>query len=48
LISSKSFILTIKSFVIRGEATYYDGKYFQTEDPAANNSMIYTKLKYSF
>jgi len=34
-IAGGSFTSTIKSFVIRGEAAYYDGKYFQTEDPIA-------------
>ncbi len=30
-----SFSTEIKGFVLRGEAAYYNGKYFQTEDPTA-------------
>ena len=35
-----SFSSTIKSFVIRGEAAYYNGKYFQTADPAAEGALV--------
>ncbi len=34
-----SFTSTLKSFVIRGEAAYYNGKYFQTEDPMAAGAL---------
>jgi len=34
-----SFTSTIKSFVIRGEAAYYDGTYFQTTDPTAPGAL---------
>jgi hypothetical protein len=34
-----SFTSTIKSFVIRGEAAYYNGKYFQTADPIAEGAL---------
>jgi hypothetical protein len=34
-----SFTSTIKSFVIRGEAAYYNGKYFQTADPLAEGAL---------
>lgn len=39
-VAGGSFTSTVKSFVIRGEAAYYDGKYFQTEDPAASDALI--------
>ena len=35
-----SFTSTIKSFVVRGEAAYYKGKYFQTADPRAEDALI--------
>ncbi|MCF6171117.1 MAG: hypothetical protein L3J31_03195 [Bacteroidales bacterium] len=35
-----SFTSTIKSFVIRGEAAYYFGKYFQTADPLAEGALV--------
>ncbi len=35
-----SFTSTIKSFVVRGEAAYYNGKYFQTADPRAEDALI--------
>lgn len=38
-IAGGSFTSTIKSFVIRGEAAYYDGKYFQTADPIAAGAL---------
>ncbi len=34
-----SFTSTVKSFVLRGEAAYYTGKYFQTADPAATDAL---------
>ncbi|MCD4729225.1 MAG: hypothetical protein K8R74_01400 [Bacteroidales bacterium] len=34
-----SFTSTIKSFVVRGEVAYYDGKYFQSEDPTADGAL---------
>ncbi len=34
-----SFTSTIKSFVVRGEAAYYNGKYFQTTDPEAEDAL---------
>ena len=39
-IAGGSFTSTIKSFVIRGEAAYYNGKYFQTADPLAEDALI--------
>jgi len=39
-IAGGSFTSTIKSFVIRGEAAYYNGKYFQTADPMAEGALI--------
>ncbi len=39
-VAGGSFTSTIKSFVIRGEAAYYDGKYFQTTDPAAEGALV--------
>ncbi len=38
-IAGGSFTSTIKSFVIRGEAAYYNGKYFQTSDPMAAGAL---------
>ncbi len=35
-----SFSTEIKGFVIRGEAAYYMGKYFQTEDPLQKDAVI--------
>lgn len=35
-----SFTSTVKSFVIRGEAAYYNGKYFQTADPKAEGALV--------
>ena len=34
-----SLTSTLKSFVVRGEAAYYDGKYFQTADPMAEGAL---------
>ncbi len=38
-VAGGSFSSTLKSFVIRGEAAYYNGKYFQTADPMANGTL---------
>ncbi len=35
-----SFSTEIKGVILRGEAAYYDGKYFQTEDPLATDALI--------
>ena len=35
-----SFSTEIKGFILRGEAAYYNGKYFQTEDPMATDAII--------
>ena len=35
-----SFSTEIKGFVLRGEGAYYNGKYFQTEDPLAEGAVI--------
>ncbi len=39
-VAGGSFTSTIKSFVIRGEAAYYNGKYFQTKDPQAPGMLV--------
>ena len=39
-VAGGSFTSTIKSFVVRGEAAYYKGKYFQTADPTADGALI--------
>lgn len=39
-----SFSLPINGLVMRGEAAYYNGKYFQTQNPAAENAT--TKKNY--
>ena len=39
IVAGGSFTSTIKSFVIRGEAAYYNGKYFQTTDPLAPGAL---------
>ena len=38
-VAGGSFTSTIKSFVLRGEAAYYNGKYFQTADPLAEGAL---------
>ena len=43
-VAGGSFTSTIKGFVLRGEAAYYNGKYFQTADPMADGSL--TKKDY--
>ncbi len=35
-----SFSSEIKGFILRGEAAYYHGKYFQTTDPMATDALI--------
>ena len=35
-----SFSTEIKGIVLRGEAAYYNGKHFQTEDPKATDALI--------
>jgi hypothetical protein len=35
-----SFSTEIKGVILRGEGAYYNGKYFQTEDPAAKDALI--------
>ncbi len=39
-IAGGSFSTEIKGFIFRGEGAYYNGKYFQTEDPMAEESLI--------
>ncbi len=39
-VAGGSFGSTIKGFVLRGEAAYYWGKYYQTEDPAATDALV--------
>jgi hypothetical protein len=39
-VAGGSFSSTIKGFVLRGEAAYYWGKYFQTADPAAVDAIV--------
>jgi len=39
IVAGGSFTSTIKSFVVRGEAAYYNGKYFQTADPTADGAL---------
>jgi hypothetical protein len=38
-VAGGSFTSTIKSFVLRGEAAWYNGKYFQTADPLAEGAL---------
>ncbi|MBT3210238.1 MAG: hypothetical protein HN704_09485 [Bacteroidetes bacterium] len=35
-----SFSTEIKGIILRGEGAYYNGKYFQTEDPLANDALV--------
>lgn len=39
-IAGGSFSTEIKGLIIRGEGAYYNGKYFQTEDPLATDALI--------
>ncbi len=43
-VAGGSFTTDIKGFVLRGEAAYYNGKYFQTADPTADGAL--TKKDY--
>lgn len=38
-VAGGSFTTDIKGFVLRGEAAYYNGKYFQTADPTAEGAL---------
>ncbi|NQU31911.1 MAG: hypothetical protein HQ521_01645 [Bacteroidetes bacterium] len=38
-VAGGSFTSTINGIVLRGEAAYYDGKYFQTENPLAAGTL---------
>jgi len=40
LVSGGSFSSEIKGIVLRGEAAFYNGKYFQTEDPFAIDALV--------
>jgi len=39
-VAGGSFSSEIKGFILRGEGAYYNGKYFQTEDPMAEDALI--------
>lgn len=39
-IAGGSFSTEVLGIIVRGEAAYYDGKYFQTEDPFAQDALI--------
>ncbi len=39
-VAGGSFSTEIKGFIFRGEGAYYNGKYFQTEDPMAADALI--------
>ena len=39
-VSGGSFSSEIKGIVLRGEAAFYNGKYFQTEDPLAIDALV--------
>ncbi|MCD6201638.1 MAG: hypothetical protein J7K46_07510 [Bacteroidales bacterium] len=39
-VTGGSFSTEIGGFILRGEAAYYDGKYFQTMDPKAEDALI--------
>ena len=39
-VAGASFSTEIKGVIFRGEGAYYDGKYFQTEDPLAEDAII--------
>ena len=36
----RSFTTTVKGFVFRGEGAFYNGKYFQTSDPAQTDALV--------
>ena len=40
LVGGGSFSTEVKGIIIRGEAAYYNGKYFQTEDPQAVDALV--------
>ena len=40
LMGGGSFSLPLSGFVIRGEAAYYDGKHFQTQDPMVTDAVL--------
>ena len=40
MLGGGSFSTEIKGIILRGEAAYYNGKYFQTEDPQAVDAII--------
>ena len=39
-VAGGSFSSEIKGIILRGEGAYYNGKYFQTEDPTAEDALI--------
>lgn len=39
-VAGGSFSTELSGLIVRGEAAYYDGKYFQTEDPLANDALV--------
>ncbi len=39
-VGGASFSTEIKGIILRGEAAYYDGKYFQTTDPKAQDGIV--------
>ena len=39
-VAGGSFSTEIKGFILRGEAAYYNGKYFQTEDMQAEDALV--------
>ncbi len=39
-VGGASFSTEIKGFILRGEGAYYNGKYFQTEDPQAADALV--------
>ncbi len=39
-VAGGSFSSQIKSVILRGEAAYYNGKYFQTENPLATDALV--------
>ena len=39
-VAGGSFSSEVKGFIVRGEAAYYNGKYFQTEDMQAEDALV--------
>ncbi len=39
-VAGGSFSTEVKGVIFRGEAAYYNGKYFQTEDPTAEDALV--------